>query len=127
MRVRILPTRPRAELMKYWSRDDTKEWIIQLEHRLDDIDYYLNRTIEWCDEYGIEDDRVVFMCSFLTCIWVSRMRDEPITFVELMEMLGVEEWDSDEEKIYELDDEYAQLDHHEFLEKVVLTLDNDPL
>lgn len=113
--------------MKYWSRDDTKEWIIQLEHRLDDIDYYLNRTIEWCDEYGIEDDRVVFMCSFLTCIWVSRMRDEPITFVELMEMLGVEEWDSDEEKIYELDDEYAQLDHHEFLEKVVLTLDNDPL
>lgn len=54
--------------MKYWSRDDTREWINQLEHRVDDIDYYLDRTLAWCDEYGVYDEKVVFMCSFLTCI-----------------------------------------------------------
>jgi hypothetical protein len=89
--------------MKYWSRDDTKEWINQLEHRVDDIDYYLDRTLAWCDEYGVYDEKTVFMCSFLTCIWVSQVRGEPITFTELMEMLGVKEWETNsdnEEKIY---------------------------
>ena len=106
-----------------WSRDDTKEWIIQLEHRIDDIDYYLNRTVDWCEEYGVENDRVIFMCSFLTCIWVSQMRGEPISFTELMEMLGVEEWECAEEKIYELDDRFADLDHYELLEKAVEVFD----
>ena len=33
--------------MKYWSRNDTKEWIVQLEHRIEDIDYYQRRrTVE---------------------------------------------------------------------------------
>jgi hypothetical protein len=114
--------------MKYWSRDDTKEWIIQLEHRVQDIDYYLNKTLEWCEDYGVDDNHVVFMCSFLTCIWVSHMRDEPITFTELMEMLGVEEWESDEDKVYELDDRWGSLDFHDFLEQVVEkynTVDDD--
>lgn len=107
--------------MKYWSRDDTKEWIAQLEHRIDDIDYYLTRTTEWCDEYGVDDGKVVFMCSFITCVWVSYMRGEPITFVELMEMLGVDDWEAKEEKIYELDDCWGELDHYELLEKIVET------
>jgi hypothetical protein len=113
--------------MKYWSRDDTKEWIIQLEHRLEDIDYYLAKTVDWCDEYGIDDDRVVFMCSFLTCVWVSQMRGEPISFTELMEMIGVEEWESTstEDKVYELDDKFADLDHFELLEKAVETFGKD--
>jgi hypothetical protein len=107
--------------MKYWSRDDTKEWIIQLEHRIEDIEYYLGRTSQWCDDYGIDDKKVLFMCSFITCIWVSYMRGEPITFVELMEILGVETWEADEEKIYELDDCWGELDHYELLEKIVET------
>ena len=111
--------------MAYWSRADTKEWIVQLEHRIQDIDYYLNKTVEWCEDYGIEDNSLVFMCSFLTCIWVSNMRGEHITFNELMEMLGVEEWDTDEEKYYELDDRWGDLDFHEFLEKVVETYSED--
>jgi hypothetical protein len=105
--------------MRPWTRDDTKEWIAQLEHRLDDIDYYLNKTVEWCEDYGVYDNKTVFMCSFLTCIWVSKMRDEPITFVELMELLGVDEWESDEEKIFDLDEKYAHLDHVELLEHVI--------
>lgn len=111
--------------MKNWTRDDTREWIIQLEHRIEDIDYYLQKTAEWCDEYGIDDDRVVFMCNFLTCIWVSHMRDEPITYLELMEMLGVDEWESTEEKIYELDERWGELDHHEFLEQIVAKMERD--
>ena len=61
------------------------------------------------------------MCSFLTCVWVSNMRDEHITFNELMEILGVEEWNDKEEKYYELDECWGSLDFHEFLEKVVAT------
>ena len=111
--------------MKYWSRNDTKEWIIQLEHRVEDIEYYLERTLEWCDEYGVDNGRVVFMCSFLTCIWVSAMRGEPITFTELMEILGVEDFETNEEKLYELDEKWIQLDHSDLLEHVVMMLDND--
>lgn len=105
--------------MRPWTRDDTKEWITQLEHRLEDIDYYLKRTSDWCDEYGIDDDRLVFLCSFLTCVWVSAMREEPITYTELMEMLGVDEYEVEEDKIYELGEKFLELDHDELLEKAV--------
>jgi hypothetical protein len=40
-------------MTKIWSRDDTKEWVIQLEHRLEDIDYYLKKTVDWCEEWHI--------------------------------------------------------------------------
>jgi hypothetical protein len=105
--------------MKYWSREHTKEWIAQLEDRLEDIAYYLEKTETWCDNYGIDDERVVFMCMFLTCIWVSQLRDEDITYVELMEMLGVECSKSGEEKFYELDNKYLNLTHIELLEEAV--------
>lgn len=105
--------------MKYWSRNDTKEWIIQLEHRLEDIEYYLHRTIDWCEEYGVDDERTVFICSFLTCVWVSQMRGEDITYLELMEILGIPNLESTEEKIFELDQAYANLDHYELLQQIV--------
>jgi len=108
-----------------WTRDDTKEWITQLEHRLEDIDYYLQRTTDWCDEYGIDDSRLVFLCSFLTCIWVSHMRGEFITQTELMELLGVEIEEIDEDKIYELDDKWGSMDHEELLEKAVEVFNQD--
>ena len=111
--------------MKPWTRNDTKEWIIQLEHRIQDIDYYLDKAGEWCDEYGIDNNNLIFMCSFLTCVWVSNMRGEPITFNELMEILGVDEWNDDEEKYYELDECWGSLDFHDFLEKVVQTYSED--
>lgn len=111
--------------MRPWTRDDTKEWISQLEHRIEDIEYYLEKTIEWCEDNDIDDDRIVFMCSFLTCIWVSNMRGEPITFVELMELLEVKEWEADEEKIYDLDDKWSNLDHYELLEKAVRSFEDD--
>ena len=111
--------------MKYWSRENTKEWIAQLEDRLEDIAHYLEKTEEWCDAYGIDDDRVSFMCMFLTCIWVSQLRDEDITYVELMEMLGIDDIEVNEEKFYELDDRYAGLTHKELLIEAVSNFDPD--
>lgn len=111
--------------MKYWSREHTKEWIAQLEDRLEDIAHYLEKTEDWCNEHGIDDARVVFMCMFITCIWVSQLRCEEISYVELMEMLGIELPESSEEKLYELDDRYADCTHKELLLKAVEQFDLD--
>jgi len=111
--------------MNYWSRENTKEWIAQLEDRLEDIAHYLEKTSIWCEENEIEDDRVVFMCMFLTCIWVSQLRCEEITYIELMEMLGIEIPVQAEEKFYELDDEYVDFTHHELLTNAVVKFNLD--
>lgn len=109
--------------MKPWTREDTKDWIAQLEHRIDDINYYLSETLKWCEHKEIEDDHVVFMCSFLTCVWVTGLRGEYITYNELMEILNVHQYVEEGEKIYEIDDKWLELEHNELLEKIVETCD----
>ena len=111
--------------MRPWTRDDTREWIAQLEDRINDISEYLDKTLEWCENNYIRDERIVFICSFLTCIWVSQLSDEPITYVELMEMLGVPDPEPDEEKLYELGDQFLNLTHRELLESAVKTFNED--
>jgi hypothetical protein len=111
-------------IMNYWSREDTKAYVAQLEDRIEDIAHYVDRASEWCEENYIDDDRVVFMCMFLTAIWVSQLRGEPISYVELMEMLGVKDIPADEEKFYELDDMYADLTHKELLIRAVQTFED---
>ena len=111
--------------MKPWTRDDTKSWIEALEDRLADISFYLDRTTKWCEDNYIDNEKTIFMCCFLTCIWVSQMRGESITFLELMELLGVDDGEGFEEKIYELDPQYLDLDHEELLEKAVAKLGDD--
>jgi hypothetical protein len=111
--------------MNYWSRENTKEWIAQLEDRIEDIAAYLEKTTKWCDENGVDDERIVFMCCFITCIWVSQLRCEEISYMELMEMLGVEQMPGAEEKLYELDNRYADLTHKELLAKAIATFNLD--
>jgi hypothetical protein len=111
--------------MKPWTRDDTKCWIEVLEGRLDDINYYLDRTTQWCEENYIENERTVFICCFLTCIWVSQLRGEDITYIELMELLGIEDIETLEEKIFSLDAEYLELEHDELLKEAVAKLEKD--
>lgn len=111
--------------MKPWTRDDTKDWIHQLENRIEDIEYYLKETETWCENYGIDNDHTIFMCGFLTCIWVSTLREEPITTVELKEILGVEDWIIEDDKVYELDEKWLNLEHDEFLEKIVESLNKE--
>lgn len=110
--------------MKPWTREDTKFWISQLEHRIEDIEYYLKETIEWCEENYVYDDRKVFMLSFLTVIWVSNMRDEPISYVELLEILGIPEMIVGEDKIYELGPEFLNVSHDQLLNLVLSDLNN---
>jgi hypothetical protein len=110
--------------MKPWTRDDTKEWIAQLEHRIEDIDYYLKKTVEWCEDHYVYDDRKVFMLSFLTVIWVSHMRNEPISYVELLEILGMPEMIVGEDKIYELNAEFENFDHEQILEMILKNLNS---
>lgn len=105
--------------MNYWSRDDTKAWVSQLEQRIEDISYFLDKTIEWCEDNYIYEDKLIFICSFLTCIWVSQCRGEPITYLELMEMLGISEVEVEQEKFYELHDKFIELSHIQLLEAAV--------
>jgi len=114
----------RVTQMSYWSREDTRAYFAQLEDRIEDITHYVDKTSEWCEENYIDDDRVIFMCMFITAIWVSQLRCEPISYVELMEVLGVKDIPEDEEKFYELDDTYADLTHKELLIRAVKTFED---
>ena len=109
--------------MKYWSREDTKAWVAQLEDRIEDISHYIDRTLEWCEEHYIDDDKVIFMCCFLTAIWVSQLRGEPISYIELMEMLGIKDIPDSDDKFYELDQRFEDLTHKELLATAVKHFD----
>lgn len=111
--------------MKYWSREDTRDWISQLENRLEDIDYYLDQTVKWCESQFIHDDRQVFVCSFLTCIWVCHMRNESISYIELLEILGIDNINvTHDDRIYEIGDEFKDIDYEELLRLAAKRLDD---
>jgi hypothetical protein len=101
--------------MYVWDRQSTRNWIAQLEHRIEDIEYYLRRTVEWCEANEVYSDRTVFACTVMTAVWVSHMRGEPISKHELFEMLGVKGWDTIDDAIYEFNKDYETLDHEELL------------
>lgn len=105
-----------------WTRDQTREWIAQLEHRVEDIDYYLKQTIAWCEANYIYDDRKVFMCSFLTCVWVCHMRRELISYKELLEILGLENIYAGDDSTYDLGPALEDIDHEELLNLVIRKL-----
>ena len=72
-----------------WSRDHTKYWIAQLENRIEDIDFYLRKTIEWCELHGVHEDHRVFVCSIMTVVWVSHMRGESVSKREAFELRSI--------------------------------------
>lgn len=104
--------------MKPWTREQTKHWIAQLESRISDIDHFLKKTLDWCENRFIYDDRQVFMFSFLTVIWVSHMRDEPISYIELLEILGIPEMIVGEDKTYDLGPELSNISHEQLLDLI---------
>lgn len=104
--------------MTYWSREDTKLWIAQLENRIEDIEYYLNRTVEWCEQNGVWEDERVFGLAFVTVLWVCHMRDEDVTRQEIFEILGVQDFQNAEDRIMELGNMLGKLDWEEMLQKV---------
>jgi hypothetical protein len=102
----------------YWSREDTQHWIAQLENRLEDIHYHLNQTVEWCEERGVYNDQAVFACAVMTVIWVSYMRDEPLSKREVLEIVGVTDYYNAEDQEYVLGEQFQDLDLEELLEMV---------
>jgi hypothetical protein len=112
-------------MIKPWSREDTQYWIAQLENRIEDIDYYLNRTVEWCENNGIWSNESVFALSFVTVLWVSHMRNEEISRQEIYELLGVIDFDQIEDAVMELGDQLSGMDWEDMLNLVNTTLSKD--
>lgn len=110
--------------MKPWTRENTQDWINKLESRLEDIDYYLRRTVEWCEENQIYDDERVMGCAFITCIWVSHMRDESISFSELVSFLGIDGSSIEDDKLYDIGPVFKDMDHEEILNLLAGKLSN---
>lgn len=103
-----------------WSRDNTRDWINQIESRLEDMHYYLEKSMMWCEHNGIYENSRVLMCSLITCIWVASMRNEPISFREIVEIMGLTEFeDSNLDKIYGICNEFQILDHEEILSMLI--------
>lgn len=102
-----------------WTRDQTKDWVSQLENRIEDIDYYLLRTVEWCETNEIYDDQMVFTCAVMTVVWVSHMRGEPLSKREALEIVGILDSDSVDDAEYTLGEPFQDYDHEELLEAVV--------
>jgi hypothetical protein len=111
--------------MKYWSREDTQYWIVQLENRVGDIDYYLQRTLEWCENNGVWDQEKIFSLTFVTVLWVCNMREENVSRQEIYEMLGIKDWDNIEDAVMELGDRLSSLDFEDMLTLVANTLDEN--
>lgn len=105
-------------IMKPWTREDTRDWIAQLELRVEDLNYYLNETVQWCETHNVLDDRRVFACSMMTALWVTWQRNEHISRWELMEVLGVRDWNSFPDEEVELGTRFQGLDLEEMLEQV---------
>lgn len=104
--------------MMAWSRERTRDWIAQLENRIDDIEYYLNETIRWCEDHEVYDDETVFGCALITVVWVSHMRREPISKREALEILAVPDWDSARDEEFLLGQNYQDLELEELLRRV---------
>jgi hypothetical protein len=101
-----------------WTREQTREWIAHLENRLEDIDYYLHRTVEWCEDHGVYNDQAVFACAVMTVIWVSHMRQEPLSKREVLEIVGVTDYYNAEDQEYNLSPQYQNYELEELLEAV---------
>lgn len=104
--------------MKPWTREDTQTWIMQLEHRIEDIEYYLHETYQWCEDNDIYREDAVFACMLMTVLWVSSQRDEPLSKREAMEILGVEGWEHIEDEEFVLGQEHINSELDELLEQV---------
>ncbi len=102
-----------------WTRDSTKEWIAQVELRLEDINYYIERTVDWCGNNGVYSERLTFICLVLTVVWVAYMRQESVTKHEIFEILGVSDLTLIDDEILELGKIYRNMDHSEMLEEIL--------
>jgi len=104
-----------------WTRNDTKDYVHKVESRLEDFNYYLKRTVEWCENNGVFENKRILLCCLISCIWVSSMREEQVSFQEIVELVGLEEFeDTTLDKVYQVCEEFRYLDHEEILELLIV-------
>ena len=105
--------------MTKWTRDDTHEWISQIENRIEDIWHYIQRATEWCEcNYVYADDKVL-ACMVITVIWVSHMRNEQVSRKEVFEILGFTAAEDLDDSTYYLNESMINKDLEELLEDVI--------
>ena len=102
-----------------WTREQTQEWLIQLETRIEDIGYYLVRTAEWCERNGVWADNKVIACSIVTVIWVCNMRNERVSRREIFEILGCPGWEDMDDIGYSLNSELLNAELEDILEQTI--------
>ena len=105
--------------MQQWTRDHTRTWIKQLENRVEDFQVYLARTEEWCEENHVYSKKIEFVCKLMTLVWVSHLRDEPISKHEIFEILQVKNWVGIEDAEFGFNPIYANMELEELLEFIV--------
>jgi len=106
-------------MTKPWTRKDTQIWINQLENRIEDINFYVNHTLHWCDEHYVTDEQPLTACIMVTILWVCMMREETISRREVMELLGIGNWDEVEDFEYMLDDRFKDMELDDVLDEVL--------
>lgn len=112
--------------MTIWSREDTKIWIDQLENRVDDIQHYIDHTSYWCQEREVVEEQPLAACLMITILWVCMMRGESVSRREVMELLGISQWDDCDDFEYMLDDRFGNMELNDVLEEVLEKFtDND--
>ena len=106
-------------MTKPWTRQDTQIWISQLENRIEDIRFYVDHTLYWCDERYITKEQPLTACIMVTILWVCMMRKEPISRREVIELLGIGNWDEVDDFEYMLDERFSDMDLDDVLEEVL--------
>jgi len=104
-----------------WTPEDTRLWIHEQYLKLEEIQYYLNATVQWLEERDITSKRIVFVCSFMTIIWVNHTRGNISTRREIFEILEVPHWEEAQDQLYVLPPAYIEmnLEHEELLQLVL--------
>jgi hypothetical protein len=98
-----------------WSRERTREWLSAIEDSVEDYEYYLRRTLEWCENNNAWSEGKVTACCIMTIIWVSTLRGEEITLRSVLEILGSDDYDLASDDIVELGPEVHSMDLEEIL------------
>lgn len=106
-------------MTKPWTREDTQIWISQLENRVEDIRFYVDHTIHWCDQRYITEEELLTACIMVTILWVCMMRQESASRREVMELLGISNWADVDDLEYMLDDRFQDMELDDVLEVVL--------
>jgi len=82
------------------------------------LDCYLDQTIEWCKNNGVQENEKIFTLAFVTVLWVANKCLEPGSQKEIYTMLGIDCEKNGNDFIIELSGKLGGLDWEDMLELV---------